>query len=62
MNAVDTVGAGDTFAGAFASALSEGIQIKEAIQFAGTAASISVTKPGAQGAIPSKKEIESFPL
>ena len=62
VNAVDTVGAGDTFAGAFASALSEGIQIKEAIQFAGTAASISVTKPGAQGAIPSKKEIESFPL
>ena len=60
VKAVDTVGAGDTFAGFFTSALSKGKTIQKAVKLAGIAASISVTKSGAQGAIPSKKEIESF--
>ena len=57
---IDTVGAGDTFAGTFATALSTKKSITDSIRYAGIAASISVTKAGAQGAIPNKKEIESF--
>ena len=57
---IDTVGAGDTFAGTFATALSTKKSITDSIRYAGIAASISVTKPGAQGAMPTKKEIESF--
>ena len=60
VQAIDTVGAGDTFAGTFATALSNKKSISDSIRYAGIAASISVTKPGAQGAIPTKKEIESY--
>ena len=60
VQAIDTVGAGDTFAGTFATALSNKKSISNSIRYAGIAASISVTKPGAQGAMPTKKEIESF--
>ena len=60
VQAIDTVGAGDTFAGTFATALSNKKSISNSIRYAGIAASISVTKPGAQGAIPTKKEIESY--
>ena len=60
VQAIDTVGAGDTFAGTFATALSNKKSISNSIRYAGIAASISVTKHGAQGAMPTKKEIESF--
>lgn len=54
---VDTTGAGDTFNGAFASALSNGSSINSAIKFANKASSKSVTKFGAQGGMPYKNEI-----
>ena len=60
VQAIDTVGAGDTFAGTFAASLLNNESLHNSIQFASVAASISVTKPGAQGAMPTKKEIESF--
>ena len=56
----DTVGAGDAFTGALAASLLEGRTVPQSIHFANTAGSISVTKAGAQGATPTKKEIESF--
>ena len=56
----DTVGAGDVFTGALASSLLEEKPVSESIHFANIAGSISVTKAGAQGATPTKKEIESF--
>lgn len=56
---VDTVGAGDAFTGALAVALAEGQPLEDAVKFANTAASLSILKPGAQGATPSRKEIES---
>jgi ribokinase len=56
---VDTVGAGDAFAGAFAVALAEGQSLETAVRFANTAASLSILKPGAQGATPTRDEIES---
>ena len=60
VQAIDTVGAGDTFAGTFAASLLRNESLHNSIQFASVAASISVTKKGAQGAMPTKTEIESF--
>ena len=55
---VDTVGAGDTFAGAFAVASSEGRE--DAIRFANSAGALATLKAGAQPAIPTRGEIEGF--
>lgn len=55
--AVDSTGAGDCFNGAFAAALSRGIAPVEAARFACSAASISVTRPGAQSSFPSLDEV-----
>jgi ribokinase len=57
VRAIDTVGAGDCFSGAFAAAFAEGKSIPEAIRFAVAAASISVTRPGAQPSMPYRREI-----
>jgi ribokinase len=54
---IDTTAAGDTFNGALAVALSEGKKTEEAIVFANKAASISVTRLGAQSSAPYRKEI-----
>lgn len=56
--AVDTTAAGDTFNGALVVALSEGRSVLDAVRFATRAASISVTKLGAQSSIPFRIEIE----
>ena len=55
---VDTTGAGDTFNAALAVALAEEMGFKKGIQFANRAASLSVTKFGAQGGMPTRKEVE----
>lgn len=59
VKAVDCVAAGDTFNGAFAVALSEGLDCAEAIRFAQKAAAISVTRPGAQSSVPYRREVVS---
>jgi len=56
--AVDTVGAGDAFNGALAVALGEGLSPVEAATRANAAAAVAVTQPGAQGALPSRAEID----
>lgn len=55
--AVDTTGAGDTFNGALAVALSEKMPFEEAVRFANAAASLSVEKMGAQGGMPKRDEV-----
>ena len=55
---IDTVGAGDVFNGAFATAISEGINLEEALLFANNAASISVTKIGAALSSPYRDQIK----
>ncbi len=60
VDAVDTTAAGDTFNGAFVTALLEGKSPKESIRFAHAAAAISVTRIGAQTAIPKREEIDRF--
>ena len=54
---VDTTGAGDCFNGALASALEQGMNIKECLDFAIKASGISTTKKGAANAMPSLAEI-----
>lgn len=57
VKAVDTTAAGDTFCGALCVALSEGKGMIEAVRFANRAASISVTRMGAQQSIPTRDEL-----
>jgi len=59
VKAVDTTAAGDVFNGAIAVALSEERNLKEAVEFANKAASISVTRMGAQVSAPYRKEISN---
>lgn len=55
--ALDTTAAGDTFSGALTVALTEKMDWQNAIEFACKAASISVTRLGAQASVPYRKEI-----
>ncbi|MGM9967258.1 ribokinase [Rummeliibacillus sp. TYF005] len=57
--AVDTTGAGDTFNGALAYAVTNGQSLKEAVRFANIAASLSVEKFGAQGGMPTLQMVEN---
>ncbi len=58
VKAIDTTAAGDVFNGALAVALSEGKEIKEAVTFACRAASIAVTRLGAQASAPYRYELD----
>lgn len=49
---VDTTGAGDTFCGYFLAGLTKGLLVKDCLELASAAASISVSKPGAAASIP----------
>lgn len=60
VEAVDTVGAGDTFIGAFAVRMAEGADVREAVRFGCAAAAIAVTRRGAQASIPDRGEVEAF--
>lgn len=57
VDAVDTTAAGDVFNGALAVALSEGKNMEDAVRFACRAASISVTRLGAQSSAPYLHEL-----
>lgn len=60
VEAVDTTGAGDTYCGSICVALSEGKSLREAAEFASAVSALSVTKMGAQTAIPSRAEADAF--
>jgi len=57
---VDTVAAGDSFAGAFAAALSAGFGFSGALQRGLAAGSLACTKAGAQPSIPRSPDIEAL--
>jgi ribokinase len=59
VDAVDTTGAGDTFAGGFAAARVRGAGLSDAIAFAQRAAALSVMKKGAQSSIPMRAEVDA---
>jgi len=58
VDAIDTTGAGDTFNGALAVFLHEGLPA--AVRKACAAAALSVTKLGAQGGMPSAREVATL--
>lgn len=57
VDVVDTTGAGDCFAAALAWGLGGGAALRDAARFAGRAAALSVTAPGARGALPTEGEV-----
>jgi ribokinase len=57
VDAVDTVGAGDTFVGALAVALAAGVPPPEAVRAAAAAGAAAVTRHGAQAAMPRPADI-----
>jgi len=58
VHAIDTVGAGDCFNGVLASKLNQGEDLITSVKYATSAASIAVTRRGAQASIPYLHEIE----
>ena len=60
VTAVDTTAAGDCFNGALSVALAEGQPLTEAVAFACKAASISVTRMGAQASLPHRHEMSKW--
>jgi ribokinase len=57
VQAIDSTAAGDVFNGALAVALAEGKDLRDAVHFANKAASISVTRFGAQASAPFRNEV-----
>jgi len=62
VKAVDTTAAGDTFAGYFVWAMSQGKTIKDCLMLASKAAALAVMKEGASSSIPYFKEVVSVSL
>ena len=60
VEAIDTLGAGDAFHGAFAVALAEGRDIAECMRFATAAAAIKCTRFGGLKGAPKRAEVEAF--
>jgi ribokinase len=58
VEAIDAVGAGDTFAGALAAGIALGLPLEDAVRRAVLAASLSTTKPGARGGMPTAADLE----
>lgn len=60
VEAVDTTGAGDTFCGVLAAALARGEDLVDAARLAAVAGALAVTRPGAQGAVPTVDETRAL--
>lgn len=60
VRAVDTTGAGDTFAGFVVAALAERMMVPAALRHASAAAALMVTREGTAEAIPTRGEVDTF--
>jgi sugar/nucleoside kinase (ribokinase family) len=60
IEAVDTLGAGDIFHGAFTLRLAEGRGVREALRFAAAAAALKCSRHGGGPAAPQRIEVEEF--
>ena len=58
VNAIDTTGAGDSYCGAFVTALANGKSVSEAMDFATKASSLTVTKKGAIASLPHLEDLK----
>ncbi|AIF44852.1 ribokinase [Virgibacillus sp. SK37] len=59
-NVVDTTAAGDTYIGALVASLATETNMKDSMTYATKAASLAISKQGAQESIPYKNEIDQF--
>jgi sugar/nucleoside kinase (ribokinase family) len=60
VHTVDTLGAGDVFHGAFALAITEGQDLRQALRFASAAAALKCTRFGGAFASPQRAEVEEL--
>jgi sulfofructose kinase len=60
VHTVDTLGAGDVFHGAFALAITEKQELREALRFASAAAALKCTRFGGAFAAPQRAEVEAL--
>jgi ribokinase len=60
VEAIDTVGAGDTLNGALAAGLATGLALPDAARRAVAAASLAVTRAGAREGMPTAAELQAF--
>ena len=57
---LDTIGAGDAFAGAVGAALARGVELREAVHLGNAAGALAVGRKGAYDASPTLEETEQF--
>lgn len=57
VDVIDTTGAGDAFAGAFVTCLVQGNDLIECTEYANAVGALTVTKQGAQSAVPQTEEV-----
>lgn len=60
VKAIDTVGAGDAFVGAFAAALAENRAPEAIVKFSNAVGALATTRPGAQAAMPTRAEVAEY--
>lgn len=60
VEAIDTVAAGDAFAGGLAAALVEGLPLRQAIVWGSAAGALAATQMGAQSAMPDRATFDAF--
>jgi ribokinase len=60
VDAIDTVGAGDTFVGALTVELVDGATPGDALRWACAAGALATTRPGAQPSIPTRDEVSAL--
>ncbi len=60
VEAIDSLGAGDAFHGAFTLALAEGRGLQDAMHFASAAAALKCTRFGGASGAPSRSEVDTF--
>lgn len=60
VKAIDTVAAGDCFAGGLAVALAEGMAVEDAVRFAAAAGALACTKEGSSEAAPTRQEVKAL--
>ena len=60
VKAIDTVAAGDSFNGALAVALSEGMPLEATLRFASAAGALATTKKGASEAVPDRAAVDGL--
>jgi sugar/nucleoside kinase (ribokinase family) len=60
VDAIDSLGAGDAFHGAFSLALAEGRELPDILRFASATAALKCTKFGGASAAPKRAEVDEF--